>query len=410
MAQPTDWATVFRQQVRARTAKGWSVFRERGNLMRLQVRDETGSTSVVLPYAWEIGNTTDAIRRIELIYQQVCDGHTLKGAATIVGNSSSRACLDWRDALERFHLEKTRRGSTVKPITWRQKYQPTLERAVELLESNRPPNEAEDLIDAILANPNWAPGSRSRQIAAQNLAQFLTFAVQRLKFPRCWLPPAKLSYHVGAKPHGARKRVGYPLTDAQILRLLDNLPQTEESGRWRFALQVMAVYGLRPEELRYLRTDRQGQLWCMYQKKAGGGQTEPRPLYPLPVRDLDDSALEWNLQARLQVGEALPPLGQPGRGGMALQTYLRRVPAWCSLRDEVEAMGETLVPYSFRHRYAAEAHRLGLFVKDIAQAMGHSVEAHLRAYAGFTSSTTANAFAAALARADQEPTETLQMA
>ena len=46
------------------------------------------------------------------------------------------------------------------------------------------------------------------------------------------------------------KRVGYPLTNAQILQLLDNLPEGEPHERWRFAIQLRAVFGLRPEELR----------------------------------------------------------------------------------------------------------------------------------------------------------------
>jgi integrase len=395
---PEDWTATFRRQVRARTAQGWGVFQERGNLMRLQVRDATGSASVTLPYGWDLGSTPDALRRIELIYRQVCEGQTLKGAASIVDNASSRTRLDWREALERFHREKTERGTVIKPTTWRLKYEPTLERAVALLESRRPPTSSEDLLDLVLAK--WPPASRSRQIAAQNLAQFLGFAVQRLKFPGCWMPPAKLRHHVGARPHGQSKRIGYPLTDAQILRLLDNLPAGEHVAPWRFALQLMAAYGLRPEELRYLKV-RQGQLWCLYQKKGGGGQTDPRPLYPLPARDLDGTAVEWNLPLRLQAGEALPPLGQPGHAGEALITFLRRVPVWRSLREEVAGNGEVLVPYSFRHRFAAEAHRLGLTVKDIATAMGHSVEAHLRAYSGFASTTAASAFAAAVAKADE---------
>jgi integrase len=157
----------------------------------------------------------------------------------------------------------------------------------------------------------------------------------------------------------------------------------------------MAVYGLRPEELRYLQF-KQSQLWCMYRKKGGGGQTEPRPLYPLPIRDLDGSPVEWRLGLRLEAGEQLPPLGQPGHAGEAVVTYLKRVPVWRTLKEEVAAKGEVLVPYSFRHRYAAEGHRLGLTVKDLSVGMGHSVEAHLRAYAGFRPSGTAAAFAAAL--------------
>ena len=54
-------------------------------------------------------------------------------------------------------------------------------------------------------------------------------------------------------PRGAEaKRIGYPLSDVQILQILDQLPQGEKHSRWRFAIQLCAVYGLRPEELRYL--------------------------------------------------------------------------------------------------------------------------------------------------------------
>ena len=45
------------------------------------------------------------------------------------------------------------------------------------------------------------------------------------------------------------KEIGFALTDYQIHRVFDDL--SEE--RWKFAIQLCAVYGLRPEELRYLR-------------------------------------------------------------------------------------------------------------------------------------------------------------
>ena len=45
------------------------------------------------------------------------------------------------------------------------------------------------------------------------------------------------------------KRIGYPLTDAQIIRLLDSFPIDDVGNKWGFAFQCMAVYGLRPENL-----------------------------------------------------------------------------------------------------------------------------------------------------------------
>ena len=45
------------------------------------------------------------------------------------------------------------------------------------------------------------------------------------------------------------KEIGFALTDYQIHRVFDDL----SDERWKFAIQLCAVYGLRHEELRYLR-------------------------------------------------------------------------------------------------------------------------------------------------------------
>ena len=400
-AAPVSWAKAFRQQLVASSAKGWSVFPHRDQ-MRLQVREGQGSSSVMLPYPWLASATGDALLRVRLIYQQVCAGQTLKGAAEIVNGSSSRTEHCWADAVARFEQHKRSFGNAVSEATWGGKYLPTLQIALGCLESRHPPSNAAELLDAVLIR--WDPGSRSRQIAAQNLAQFLNYCTQRLHFKSCWMPPPKLAAHVGQRPRGVAKRDGYPLRDAQILRLVDGLPSNESGARWRFAVQLMATYGLRPEELRYLvfKPGLKGpQLWCTYQKKGGGGQTRPRQLFPLPIRDLDGRAADWNLIGRLQLREELPPLGPPGRGGEAANTYLKRQRIWQQLRVEAATFGEVLVPYSLRHRYSCEGHRLGIAAKDLSQAMGHSLECHLRAYARFTSSETANAFAAATSRLEE---------
>ncbi len=61
-----------------------------------------------------------------------------------------------------------------------------------------------------------------------------------------------------------------------------------------------------------------------------GAKTEPRRLHPLLLRDADGTAIDWNLQARLEVkAEKLhPPLNREGDGGQAaialFNQYLRR--------------------------------------------------------------------------------------
>ena len=93
------------------------------------------------------------------------------------------------------------------------------------------------------------------------------------------------------------KRIDFALSDSQILRLLDDI----KDEKWKFAVQLCAVYGLRAEELRNLRIkDRveEKDLWSIYQKS---------------------------------------------KGGEALRTHLRRKNVWNVLCKEAQMIGEVLV-------------------------------------------------------------------
>ena len=104
-----------------------------------------------------------------------------------------------------------------------------------------------------------------------------------------------------------------------------------------------------------------------------GANTEPRRLHPLLVRDADSSAIDWKLQARLQVGETLPPLNSEGNGSEPLSRYLRRRAVWLSMCEDAKQQGEQLTPYSFRHRYAKGLHAANIPIANISEAMGHTI-------------------------------------
>ena len=112
------------------------------------------------------------------------------------------------------------------------------------------------------------------------------------------------------------------------------------------------------------------------------------------LRDADGFAIDWKLPARLQLGEKLPPLNREGDGGQALNQYLRRRKVWMMLRDEAEHQGEQLTPYSFRHRYAKGMHAANVPIANICEAMGHTIEVHLKSYARFKPNATADIIAA----------------
>jgi integrase len=383
------WIAPFRRQVKLTTNDGWNMLDSRGK-MRLQVREEgRPAQSVTLPYDWSEAGAALALPRIQQIFKRYVEGKlTLAKAAQGADTASSAQQLDWPHLFREYRQHRPQASEA----TWQGKYLPVLKRLADVMEGRRPrPGDGTELCMAALEH--WEQGSRQRQIMRQNLGGFLRWAVERGHLKPCYLPPANLPEV--RKP----KRVGFALSDAQILRLLEGLPSGDRHDRWRFAIQLCAVYGLRPEELRYLRIkdgpDGQ-ELWTIYRKSKGGrsgDRTEPRRLHPLLVRDLDGTALDWNLQGRVAIGERLPPLGQPGKAGEALLTYLRRLEIWMALKADAAHQGEALVPYTFRHRYAKASHAGGLPIANIAAAMGHTVEVHLVSYARFAPDATADLYA-----------------
>ena len=371
-----DWVKRARARVRRKCTTGWSV-RNRHDKVQLRVE---GVGAITLPYPWSEDGCDDAQARIELIFKRfTTEGASLQQAATIADTSSSKQKVDWAELIDGFRKFRPSAGEQ----TWKHHYLPVLKQAADLMSGHsKKPATGEELM--LQALERWEHGSRGRQIARRNLSAFLTWAVQRQHLKGCYSPPAH-------QPEPQKpKRIGYPLSDEQILRLLDGLPDE----RWRFAIQLAATYGLRPEDLRHLRW-RDGEVWSLYRKSQGGlrgAKTEPRRLHALPVKGAPD----WNLAGRLKIGEELPPLRSDGKAGQALRQYLGRREVWRSLQGEAEAVGEQLVPYSFRHRFSKQAHKLGIPVLDICRAMGHSLEVHQSNYSRFMPDSTAAAFEKAL--------------
>ena len=51
-----------------------------------------------------------------------------------------------------------------------------------------------------------------------------------------WTPQAHIQPPAASPEVLKPKRIGYPLSDAQILKILDNMPQGEKHNCWRFAI------------------------------------------------------------------------------------------------------------------------------------------------------------------------------
>jgi integrase len=358
-----DWERTLRGQVKELCA-GWSVKEDRGRV-RIKVRNpDQPEQSVTLPFAWAKSESGDAYIRIRNVYALTQEGNTLRQAAEIAAGKAPKLTeqRDWPGALERFKAQKLEHGTAIKPGTWATKYQ---------------------------------PGSRTRQERARNLAQFLRYCVAREQVPVVWAPPADLKEHIGRRPPTATSKASDPITSKQILDLLASLPDDAAGQRWADVLRLLSELGLRPIELLHLsvRADpKTGERywWCSYEKRAGGGITKPRRLFPLPLVDAEGAAQQWHLLERWPI--ELPSLRSGNGAADAIATYLNRRTGWKSLRAQLEAQSQRLSCYSFRHSYSVRGHQRGIDNGSMALAMGHSIEVHCRSYPWATEAGTAAAF------------------
>ena len=375
-----SWVQTFREQLKSFMAPkaAWYVQESRGKI-RLLVKEDGKTQTLTLENDWSLKGATESIKRISLIYKNFYSdlgNRSLEKSATVVDKSSSNSEIDFKELFIEFRAF----CPSASEETWNKSYVPVLRIAQELLErSQKKPQNGEELMTYSLKK--WEMGSRSRQIARRALQKFLDWAILRGKLPRQYAP-------VQMKETLKKKRIGYALREDQILQLI----ASEKDPRWQFNFQLLAVYGLRPEELRFLVIKdgvRGKELWTTYEKSMGGtkGQkTEPRKLAPLLIKD-GKGFINWNLQERLEKDEALAPIGKEGKASDALKTRLSRNPVWNKFKKQAEKQKEVLVPYAFRHRYAKIAHsrsvEMNLSIKDIAFVMGHTVEVHQQNYARF---------------------------
>ena len=387
LTETDTWVKLFRDQIRGEMLEKhkwkWSVGNHNGSI-RLQVNDGRKQTKV-LPYEWSKKGLGKAIPEILQIYKRFYEGKKqLTAACETVKVSSSNYEIDLTKVIADFRKDCPNASDT----TWNKSYVPVLSKCQELLERSKgKPQNSKELMALCLQD--WEYGSRARQIARRALQKFLNFAVSNEKLSMQYAP-------IKIEEKLKSKRVGYALTDSQILQLI----ASEKDPRWQLNFQLLAVYGLRPEELRFLVVKdgiKGKELWTTYEKSMGGNKgqkTEPRKLAPIYVKD-GQGYIDWNLIERFQ-NEELAPVGILGKGSDALRTRLIRNPLWNKFRKQAAKQKEVLVPYAFRHRYAKEAHarsvELNLTIVDIAFVMGHTPEVHQQSYARFIPTDTFSKF------------------
>ena len=410
-----DWIAIARRQMRD---LGSLSIREQSGKIKLtsdQRKNGGRQSSVVLPFRWSDQDWGDAYVRIRNIYSLMKKGHDLKSAAYISEGKAPKLVEQriWQVYMDKYKHLKLHRGTTIQEKTWNNEHKAVIENAVKLLSSSNPPTNPEDLIEA--CTEETVPGSRRRQQLVRNLTAFLKYCVERQNVPNTWMPKSTKDL-IGRKPKNYDSgKQSDPLSDIEILELLESLVtwgggqgknvkkgtrnKSEGNEAWTNAIKLMAEYGLRPIELKYLsvKTDlktKENYLWCSYEKRAGGGVTRPRKLFPIPLTDKEGSRVNWDLLEKLKKKKLiLPTFGPEERVALRVRTFLVRQPGWIKICKKGAESNRVFTTYSFRHGFSVRGHELNIASGNMAMAMGHSIETHNRSYPWSTQSGVDAAFA-----------------
>ena len=371
-------------RLRGACPKGWSVRNMRGKVYLRVTSGAAGAdaTCVTLPMTWAADTVSETVQLITELHQLVGDGYDLRDALGRINQPAAAprpsSPSRWPVLLEKFHAD-LKLTSGLQASTWKDNYAPFLELAVELLGGAAAPVNARELLAQVVSR--WEDKPRRREIAVTAVRKFLEFGVEVHGLPaESWTVTARMAKEMKGKK--TKRRTVATLTDLEILRLIDSLPDDVRCSRWKNALRLMALYGLRPEELSHLvsrehPSTTEPTVYCTYEKVCGSTKTEPRWLMPLPLKDHTGEQVEWNLAGAMAIGQLeLPPLSDK----YAVRTFLERQPFWHELKAKYDKTGEWLRPYSFRNAYSLRAHRLGHRNDVICMAMGHSLSTHENSY------------------------------
>ena len=383
-----DWAADLRAAIKRDFPLGGFTVREENGRVMLQKRwKDTGMRrNAALPFAWNEGRHTDILNFIAKVNDHIQAGMSLKEAVhlqwPVTGEAGAgpKTTTNWPELVTKFHDHKVGSGQ-IKEDTWRLNYKNYLSDALAILASSNAPSNGRALVQAMAQGD---PGTRGRITRVERTCAFLKFAVTKCGMDQRWLPPtdddlADAKGHknpnVPAKARNAGAAI--PLKDDQFLALLDSI----KDPRWRLAIGLCGVFGLRPVELKYIRKDGD-RLWCEYQKRNSSGASPKRHIEALDP--LQRPGLGAELLVTLSSGMVeLPPLGSTDKiTAERLHMHLRKEAVWREMRKQgIDTGNGRLTAYSFRHGYAyRSAMDYGLPVRVAANLMGHSLDVHLKHY------------------------------
>lgn len=392
-----EWILSLRRMLRATYGSVWSVRGINGRTQLTLRYDDGTRSAVVTETPWAGPSSAAILDMVRQLHPLVMDRHlplaeALK-RATRTASSSGAGAIDWPELVAAFQAHKLESGA-VSERTWRRMYQPSMARVIAAMAKRPAPRDGKALLAAVAKAQGLPPGSRGRQVALQQVAGLLRFAVEEAGVSDRWSPPTSLRTLAGQALE--RREPAAPIKDSELVSLLAGI----EDPRTRLAVALIGCFGLRPWEAWHCRPDR-GKLQILKGKRTAAGISKPGTVTGLDPAGRPGLSAETLAQLQEHGAGGLPPApGEHGLEAHTLYNHLQREPAWKALLETAAADGRKLTPYSLRHGFALRAHEeFGLSPRVAAALMRHTVAVHNDAYGQWTDAgTVEEAIARAMTR------------
>jgi integrase len=259
-------------------------------------------------------------------------------------------------------------GERISTRTWERTYLPYLLRLEQVAGQQAWQDDAELLSDVLR---QWPANSRTRQMAHDRMRALWKLA--GWPWPE-QIAPMRGNGKAAADPAGV---MGFH--DAEIDELRERIARSRLTPADLVAWDCLAVFGLRPAELKGLQLKKQdGALVAVvsHEKRNSQGKVGARTVPAVPPAgwpaDCHGLLDRWR---RHGLPSSVVDVASPGQ---VLTQQLRRLQAQQGAAGDLRS---ELTTYGLRHAFALRLGvDLGLSVREAADLMGHSPAVHLSTY------------------------------
>ena len=426
-----SWEKDIRESIRTNFGAGWRVNGEQSGKTKILYVYQEGlgkankRTSVTLPIEWKSQNKLNIENAINFLKPLVVNENLPLGEAArrwksqFVDDDIKTPNKAWKDFLivppKHFYPQKkydiafaeyeeklkaskvdqymaTKKGLS---SNTEKKYFTRIQIFLEVMNKRPAPNTGTELIKLCVEKlDDITPDQKKRYI--DTWCEILNYGIKRHSMnDKRWQPPEdEIRKELKGKAKKSKKQTLTPyVEEIDLFRLLDDLESRD--NEMFLATGLISIFGLRLAELAALKVV-DGKLYVGHVKnnintsdiERDSRRAFAMDLIQMPnlgekLINLYDSGLvklPATIRTQINLVEKKNRYGDVGR---AFVDKLEKNPIW----KEIRKNNSDITAYSLRHRFAHQCHKgstIPISIKDAAEAMGHTVDVHMKAYGAYT--------------------------